>query len=186
MNMKIDSLIFKHCGSSCRKSLIYVLKNTNGTYHEKNGRMYIIPDNTNNLKGIDLHISKTFFHHLVYNDGEILGLRRFSLYSKIPISEYVYHLTYKRNLESIVNLGLIPQSSNTGSYGHGPMVFVSESLEERWSGSFLEEEWDSKILLKIRASSYQWFKDTNLHKRPYLCTFDSIMPKDIVSVIEII
>jgi len=65
------------------------------------------------------------------------------------------------------------------------MVFVSESLKERWSGNFLDKEWNFKILLTIRASNYKWFKDTNLHKRPYLCTFDSISPLDIVSVIEI-
>ncbi len=137
------------------------------------------------LKEIDLHISKNFFHHLVYDDGEILGLRRFSLYSKNPILEHVYHVSTKERLESILNLGLVPQPSNHWAYGHGSMVFVSESLKERWSGNLLDKEWNFKILLTIRASNYKWFKDTNLHKRPYLCTFDSISPLDIVSVIEI-
>ena len=125
------------------------------------------------LNSVNLVIKHHYFYCYYWNktDYFYIGVNRFSLY---PVSEKLttlYHSTNIKNVDSIMQTGLIPCSRFTELKGCFPLIFTSNN-KCNWI--------HDGVLLKINASNYHWYKDTNLFKCDWsFCTDQLIKSEDI-------
>lgn len=146
---------------------------------EKEIRIYCsdFPDEIKTfLSEINKIISHHYFYCAVYVNGKYLDVtvRRFSIFPiKIDV-DYVYHVTKKCNIESILLNGLEPRERFDFLKGCFPLSFHSTNYNELW---YKDED---DIILRIKSGGYRWFKDTNLYRCKWsVCTNERIKVEDI-------